>query len=73
MPKRRNRGVPQVESRGDGVLSEVDQCGMNSQEGKQPQLHHGVIGFPPQQPERGAQAAFQFANPEVEELAEQER
>jgi hypothetical protein len=45
---------------------------MDLQEGQQSQLHHGIIGLPSQQPERGAQCAFQLANAEVEESAEPE-
>jgi hypothetical protein len=73
MPKRANGGIPQVEGRCNGVLSKADHCGMDVQEGQQSQLHHGIIGLPSQQPERGAQCAFQLANAEVEGLSEPER
>ena len=36
------------------------------------QLFFRLIGLQPQQPEEGAQRAFQFANAEVEELAKSE-
>lgn len=73
MLERAYRGIPQMEGRCDGVLSKADQCGMDLQEGQQSQLHHGIIGLPSQQPERGSQCALQLANPKVEGLPELER
>ena len=55
------------------ISSHVDQRGVDPQESQQAKLDQGVIGLPSQQPERGAQGAFQLTNPDVEELAESER
>ena len=73
VPKRRNRGVPQVEGCGDGVLSKVNQGGMDPQECQESKLDHGVIGLTSQLPKRGAQGALQLAHSEDEELAEPKR
>lgn len=66
----RNRGVPQMEARGDGVLAKVNQRGIDPKEGQQSKLDYRIIGLASKQPERGAQGAFQLANAEAEELTE---